>query len=371
MAGKFRGKVGKLTKTKVAPSTKKARAKSSTSMVKRSPKLPEGSLLARIAALTSSGTPLPSSSQGTDPSSSSSPLQKAGHETKGKKSTLDSRTTASGISSMEEETRCSSSRSSVDHGHPSPSVAGSGKSLLLSKKKASKTPKQMIEKPMGRAAIELVPAGAIIGEKKERLLRRGSSGKNKEDVEEDAGDAWLNGREEEAESEEDDEETVTERSTSSPHQGIERVVPTKKVANPSDQRTPAEAVGLRLLHQALKSQGHNRLLPFQQRPDYEYRLRQVATLGVVELFRSFAAARKAGEAVVHALEAGEELPPFGGSGIYRTEMGIDGEKKDGYSRAVVKGDGVRLTEDKVRERKELVSKEAFLAALRRSPAVAG
>lgn len=110
---------------------------------------------------------------------------------------------------------------------------------------------------------------------------------------------------------------------------VERVVPT----TPAEvTRTTAEAVGLKLLHRAIKTQSHKRLLPFQQRYDYERGLRQVATLGVVQLFQSLAAARKAGDEVMR--DTGD-------------------------------GDHVTLTEDKRLERKETVSKEAFLAALRR------
>lgn len=103
----------------------------------------------------------------------------------------------------------------------------------------------------------------------------------------------------------------------------ELVVPEEDVAA---VRTPAEAIGLRMLHQAVRNQSHNRLLPHQNRHDYEYRLRSVATMGVVQLFNSLAQARKASSAV--------------------------------------EAENVNLTEDKTTEKKEVVSKEAFLAALR-------
>ncbi|TPP44021.1 Dynein light chain type 1 family protein [Leishmania donovani] len=102
----------------------------------------------------------------------------------------------------------------------------------------------------------------------------------------------------------------------------ERVVPEKEAPV---QRSTAEAVGLKILHQAVKSQSHGRLLPHQNRHDYEYRLRSVATMGVVQLFNSLAQSRKASAA-------------------------LDTEKK--------------MTSDKVMEKKQLVSKEVFLAALR-------
>jgi hypothetical protein len=103
----------------------------------------------------------------------------------------------------------------------------------------------------------------------------------------------------------------------------ERVVPERDVAV---QRSTAEAIGLKILHQAVKSQSHGRLLPHQNRHDYEYRLRSVATMGVVQLFNSLAQSRKASA----ALEA----------------------------------EATRMTADKVAERKQVASKEAFLAALR-------
>ncbi|CCW69021.1 unnamed protein product [Phytomonas sp. Hart1] len=103
----------------------------------------------------------------------------------------------------------------------------------------------------------------------------------------------------------------------------EKFVPEEAVA---PQRTTAEAIGLKILHRAVKSQGHNRLLPHQNRHDFEYRLRTVATMGVVRLFNSLAQARRASSA-------------------------IDTDLK-------------YLTADKLNERKQTVSKEAFLEALR-------
>ncbi|KAG5511968.1 hypothetical protein GH5_07920 [Leishmania sp. Ghana 2012 LV757] len=103
----------------------------------------------------------------------------------------------------------------------------------------------------------------------------------------------------------------------------ERVVPEKDAPV---QRSTAEAVGLKILHQAVKSQSHGRLLPHQSRHDYEYRLRSVATMGVVQLFNSLAQSRKASAA-------------------------LDGEE-------------TKMTCEKVMEKKQIVSKEVFLAALR-------
>ncbi|PWV02072.1 hypothetical protein C3747_192g37 [Trypanosoma cruzi] len=103
----------------------------------------------------------------------------------------------------------------------------------------------------------------------------------------------------------------------------ERLVPKTDVAA---ERTPAEAMGLKLLHRAVKDQSHNRLLPHQNRHEYEYRLRTVATAGVVRLFNSLAQARKAG--------------------------------------AVVEMEEKHMTAEKVHEKKQVATKEAFLAALR-------
>ncbi|KAG5486273.1 hypothetical protein CUR178_07584 [Leishmania enriettii] len=103
----------------------------------------------------------------------------------------------------------------------------------------------------------------------------------------------------------------------------ERVVPEKDAPV---QRSTAEAVGLKILHQAVKNQSHGRLLPHQSRHDYEYRLRSVATMGVVQLFNSLAQSRKASAA-------------------------LDGEE-------------TKMTSEKVMEKKQIVSKEVFLAALR-------
>lgn len=330
MAGKFKGKVGKVTKKKVASSTKKGRAKKSTSMVKRSPKLPTESLLSRIAALTSTST----AGRGVTESGSST-----GNKQKNNRSDL-----------------VSSSNSAADVGNSFTASKNKDSSLLLTKKKRAPPQKSIIEKPVGRAALELVSAGTASPHVASRHASSREQKKKKTSPfpvvpNDDGNDDALDDTEEE-----DEEEKGTEKhkKTSSFHvDGVERVVPTKKIRTEADTRTTAEAVGLRLLHQALKTQGHNRVLPFQQRPDYEYRLRHVATLGVVELFRSLAVARKAGEAVANTLEKGEN------------------EWYDGGAGGGVRGGDVRLTEDKIRERKEIVSKEAFLAALRGSASVSG
>ena len=92
-------------------------------------------------------------------------------------------------------------------------------------------------------------------------------------------------------------------------------------------RSSTEAQGLKLLHRAIKEQSHNRVLPHQERPDYEYQLRRMATLGVVRLFNSLAEAQKVGAAT---LEEAEKT----------------------------------LTLDKAQEKKVVASRDAFLAALR-------
>lgn len=104
----------------------------------------------------------------------------------------------------------------------------------------------------------------------------------------------------------------------------ERVV---ERADQGPERTPQEALGLRLLHQAVKTQSHNRTLPHQQRHDYEFRLRRLATLGVVRLFNSLAQSQTAGD------------------------QALDEEKT--------------LTMDKAQEKKLVASRDAFLAALRK------
>lgn len=204
MAGKFRGDVGKLSKPKLSKSSKRAKGKKVVSLVKRSSKLRQESLLSRIAELTSGD------SGGTG------------------------------------------------------GVTSSSKSLKTLK--SASTSRVQAKTPVGRAAIEVVG----------------------------------NGRK-------------------------ERVVPENEVPQHL-QRTTAEAIGLKMLHQAVRNQSHNRLLPYQGRHDYEYRLRSVATAGVVQLFNSLAQARKAS--------------------------------------AAVEASDVKMTSDKMNEKKEVVSREAFLAALR-------
>jgi hypothetical protein len=95
-------------------------------------------------------------------------------------------------------------------------------------------------------------------------------------------------------------------------------------------RTVEEAQGIKLLHRAVKNQSHNRPLPHQTlRHDYEYRLRKVATAGVVCLFNSLAQAQKVG---AQAMEEAEQT----------------------------------VTVDKAQEKKLIASREAFLSALRHS-----
>jgi hypothetical protein len=95
-------------------------------------------------------------------------------------------------------------------------------------------------------------------------------------------------------------------------------------------RTVEEAQGIKMLHRAVKSQSHNKRLDHQTaRHDYEYRLRKVATAGVVCLFNSLAQAQKVG---AQAMEEAEQT----------------------------------VTVDKAQEKKLIASREAFLSALRQS-----
>ena len=110
--------------------------------------------------------------------------------------------------------------------------------------------------------------------------------------------------------------------------GKKEVVVKEELTGP--QRTVEEAQGMKLLHRAVKNQSHNKPLPHQtQRHDYEYRLRKVATAGVVCLFNSLAQAQKVGDA---ALEEAEHT----------------------------------VTMDKAQEKKLIASRVAFLSALRQS-----
>lgn len=95
----------------------------------------------------------------------------------------------------------------------------------------------------------------------------------------------------------------------------------------SGPQTSAEAQGLRLLHKAVKEQSHMRRLPHQERHDFEYRLRRVATTGVVRLFNALTMAQKAGTATMEEAERS-------------------------------------MTFAKAEEKRNAASKEAFLAALR-------
>eukprot|EP00796_Vickermania_ingenoplastis_P008813 gene8813-6198_t len=315
MAGKFRGNVGKLSKAKVTSGTKKKRAKRSVALVKRSPKLSEEALISRLAFLTGSGS-----------------------------GEADSKTKAAPLLSK---------------------LKRGGKDLV-----GGTAP--ILEKKMGRAAMEVVAEGSSRRRATSSPSSSSRSDDDDDDDEEEVRDPLLSSEEEDgpeeaiparraaASSSCDDkydedasEEEALERRRRRQRPdmdeavaiGRERVVPTTRVSDPALLRTTAEAQGLRLLHQAIKNQGHKRLLPFQQRHDYEYRLRHVATLGVVHLFQSLATARKAG-AQVELDHSGKPSDPFGG----------DDRGK------------LLASEDKVRERKEVVSKEAFLAALRQPPA---
>ena len=96
--------------------------------------------------------------------------------------------------------------------------------------------------------------------------------------------------------------------------------------------TPEQAKvssGLSLLRKAVREQSHLRKLPHQERHDYEFLLRRVATSGVVRLFNALTAAKTAGQ------------------------VQFDKAEKT-------------MTVDKAEERKFVASRDAFLSALRTS-----
>lgn len=103
------------------------------------------------------------------------------------------------------------------------------------------------------------------------------------------------------------------------------------------ERTTQELQGLKLLKRAVKDQSYQKILPHQQRHDYEFRLRRITTMGVVRLFNSLAQSHSAGDKAMD-----------------------DSERK--------------VTIDKAQERKLIASRDAFLAALRtpgsRAPVIA-
>ena len=69
-----------------------------------------------------------------------------------------------------------------------------------------------------------------------------------------------------------------------------------------DEATTKEKQGMRLLRQAVKNQSHLRPMKHHERHDYEYRLRRVATAGVVRLFNALAAAQKVGKQEIESAE---------------------------------------------------------------------
>jgi hypothetical protein len=73
-------------------------------------------------------------------------------------------------------------------------------------------------------------------------------------------------------------------------------------AEDETERTVKEKQGMRLLRQAVRNQSHNKPLKHHERHDYEYRLRRVATAGVVRLFNALAASQKAGQKELDAAE---------------------------------------------------------------------
>eukprot|EP00744_Colponema_vietnamica_P019447 GILI01027508.1.p1 GENE.GILI01027508.1~~GILI01027508.1.p1 ORF type:complete len:192 (-),score=43.44 GILI01027508.1:70-645(-) len=102
-----------------------------------------------------------------------------------------------------------------------------------------------------------------------------------------------------------------------------------KEENLEERKKTSDLVGLRLMNRALMSQSYQQLLPHQERGDYEYKLRKIATTGVVRLFNSLKISQKVGE---NELKEAEHT----------------------------------VTIDKAQEKKLVASRDAFLAALRTS-----
>lgn len=73
------------------------------------------------------------------------------------------------------------------------------------------------------------------------------------------------------------------------------VIGQEEKMNPADSRSPAEAIGLKLLRHAVRNQSHLRVMA-HHRPDSEYQLRKAATSGVVRLFNALSASQKIGDA---------------------------------------------------------------------------
>ena len=94
-----------------------------------------------------------------------------------------------------------------------------------------------------------------------------------------------------------------------------------------DSEDDEAKAGMKLLKTALRNQNHKKVLPHQDRPDYEYRLRRVATSGCVRLFNALAQAQSAGADAAH--EAQKEM-----------------------------------TQDKAESHKIVASRDAFMSALR-------
>jgi hypothetical protein len=75
----------------------------------------------------------------------------------------------------------------------------------------------------------------------------------------------------------------------------------RAVAGDDDDDAEVKA-GMRLLKHAVRERNHGLLLPHQDRPDYEFRLRRVATSGCVRLFNALAQAQSAGASAQAAAE---------------------------------------------------------------------
>jgi hypothetical protein len=73
-------------------------------------------------------------------------------------------------------------------------------------------------------------------------------------------------------------------------------------------RSKEELQGLKILRAAVKNQSHNRPLAHHERQDYEFRLRRVATQGVVRLFNALAASQRAAQQAIEAETAEGKEP---------------------------------------------------------------
>ena len=101
--------------------------------------------------------------------------------------------------------------------------------------------------------------------------------------------------------------------------------------NPVEETDTKEKQGMKMLRQTVRNQSHLREMKHHERHDYEYRLRRVATAGVVRLFNALAQAQKAGQKEIEAAE-------------------------------------MKITQDKAEDHKLAATRDTFLSTLRNSRA---